>query len=146
MLDEPFLACVGSPLQWLFDRTEPAGLADGQYVAASLSAADDVADLPVAELRERLVPEFHRVLPRSRDARLGDFFVTREPHATFRQAPGSRRSRPGALTRLPGLVLAGAHTATGWPATMESAVRSGDAAAEQLLGDTTRHDHHGVAA
>jgi squalene-associated FAD-dependent desaturase len=146
VLDDPFLACVGSPLQWLFDRTEPAGLTDGQYVAASLSAADDVANLPVAELRERLVPEFHRVLPRSRDARLTDFFVTREPHATFRQAPGSGRSRPGPQTRYPGLALAGAHTATGWPATMESAVRSGDAAAQQLLRNSTVHGHHGVAA
>jgi uncharacterized protein with NAD-binding domain and iron-sulfur cluster len=86
------------------------------------------------------------VLPRSRGASLNDFFVTREPHATFRQAPGSRRSRPGAQTRYPGLVLAGAHTATGWPATMESAVRSGDAAAQQLLRDTPVHDHRGVAA
>jgi squalene-associated FAD-dependent desaturase len=146
VLDEPFLACIKSPLQWLFDRTQAAGLAEGQYIAASLSAADDVAGRPVAELREVLVPEFHRVLPRSQGAQLLDFFVTREPHATFRQAPGSGRSRPATATRLPGLVLAGAHTATGWPATMESAVRSGDAAARRLLTDTTTPTHHGVAA
>jgi squalene-associated FAD-dependent desaturase len=146
VLDDPFLACVGSPLQWLFDRTEAGGLTDGQYVAASLSAADDVADRPVAELRELMLPEFHRVLPRSRDAVLHDFFVTREPHATFRQAPGSGRSRPTTATRHHGLVLAGAHTATGWPATMESAVRSGDAAAQQLLAEPAGHTQDGVAA
>jgi hydroxysqualene dehydroxylase len=146
VLSEPFLACVGSPLQWLFDRTEAGGLADGQYVAASLSAADDVADRPVAQLRELLLPEFHRVLPASRDAVLRDFFVTREPHATFRQAPGSASSRPATATRHRGLVLAGAHTATGWPATMESAVRSGDAAARQLLAEPVSHRHDGVAA
>jgi squalene-associated FAD-dependent desaturase len=133
VMSEPFLACVGSPLQWLFDRTEPAGLTTGQYVAASVSAADDVAARPVSDLRAELLPEIGRVLPRARRATLVDFFVTREPHATFRQAPGSARWRPPTATRLPGLVMAGAHTATGWPATMEGAVRSGDAAAAHLL-------------
>jgi squalene-associated FAD-dependent desaturase len=146
VMNDPFLACVGSPLQWLFDRTDSAGLPEGQYIAASLSAADDVAGRPVAELRERLLPEFHRVLPSSRSATVREFFVTREPHATFRQAPGSRRWRPATDTRLPGLVLAGAHTATGWPATMESAVRSGDAAAGSLLGQAARPTRAGVAA
>jgi monoamine oxidase len=77
---------------------------------------------------------------------LRDFFVTREPHATFRQAPGSASSRPATATRRRGLVLAGAHTATGWPATMESAVRSGDAAARLLLAEPASHRHDGVAA
>jgi squalene-associated FAD-dependent desaturase len=133
VMGEPFLACVGSPLQWLFDRTEPSGLGAGQYLAASVSAADDVADRPVADLRAELLPEVHRVLPRAREATLVDFFVSREPHATFRQAPGSGRWRPPASTRLPGLALAGAYTATGWPATMEGAVRSGEAAAAAVL-------------
>ena len=52
---------------------------------------------------------------------------------TFRAAPGSARLRPPARTDLPGLALAGAWTDTGWPATMEGAVRSGSAAAEQVL-------------
>jgi squalene-associated FAD-dependent desaturase len=146
VLADPFLACVGSPLQWLFDRTEASGLTEGQYVAASLSAADAVSDQPVAALRELLLPELHRVLPRSRDAQLRDFFVTREPHATFRQAPGSGRSRPATTTRHPGLVLAGAHTSTGWPATMEGAVRSGDEAARQLLSEAASHRRDGIAA
>jgi uncharacterized protein with NAD-binding domain and iron-sulfur cluster len=54
-----------------------------------------------------------------------DFFVTRERHATFRQSPGSGALRPAAATRLPGIFLAGAWTDTGWPDTMEGAVRSG---------------------
>jgi squalene-associated FAD-dependent desaturase len=133
VMTEPFLACVGSPLQWLFDRTRPAGLRSGQYVAASLSAADAVAARPVSELRAELLPEIGRVLPRARQASLLDFFVTREPHATFRPAPGSAQWRPSTATLWPGLVMAGAHTATGWPATMEGAVRSGEAAATHLL-------------
>jgi hydroxysqualene dehydroxylase len=146
VMDETFLACVGSPLQWLFDRSAPAGLRSGQYLAASLSAADNIAGRPVHEIRSLLVPEFGRVLPRARDADLLDFFVTREPHATFRQAPGSARWRPGAITRHPGLVLAGAHTATGWPATMEGAVRSGDTAAAAVLTAVRLRSGEGVAA
>jgi uncharacterized protein with NAD-binding domain and iron-sulfur cluster len=60
------------------------------------------------------------------------FHVTRERAATFRQSPGTLAARPGQRTRLPGLALAGAWTDTGWPATMEGAVRSGDAAADAL--------------
>ena len=146
VMDEAFLACVGSPLQWLFDRSAPAGLRTGQYLAASLSAADEVAAQPVGEIRSRLLPELERVLPRVRGATLLDFFVTREPHATFRQAPGSGRWRPGTTTRLPGLVLAGAHTATGWPATMEGAVRSGNDAADAVLDSARRRTGAGVAA
>jgi uncharacterized protein with NAD-binding domain and iron-sulfur cluster len=78
------------------------------------------------------------VLPATATAEIVDFFVTREPHATFRQAPGSAKWRPPTLTTRPGLALAGAYTATGWPATMEGAVRSGDAAAEHLLSTTRR--------
>jgi hydroxysqualene dehydroxylase len=146
VMPETFLACVGSPLQWLFDRTRPAGLRSGQYLAASLSAADDVASRPVAELRSWLLPEFERVLPCARGAELVDFFVTREPNATFRQAPGSAAWRPSAATRRAGLVLAGAYTATGWPATMEGAVRSGDTAAETVLATALRRRGTGVAA
>jgi uncharacterized protein with NAD-binding domain and iron-sulfur cluster len=61
--------------------------------------------------------------------------VTREPHATFRGAPGQAALRPGPRSGCRGLYLAGAWTDTGWPATMEGAVRSGEAAAEALLVD-----------
>ncbi|MGH9217337.1 MAG: FAD-dependent oxidoreductase, partial [Acidimicrobiales bacterium] len=65
--------------------------------------------------------------------RVVDALVSREPAATFRGAPGSRAARPRAKTFVPGLVLAGAWTATGWPATMEGAVRSGNTAARHAL-------------
>lgn len=126
---EPFTAVVGSPVQWVFDRTATAGVADGQYLAVSLSAAQQWIDTPVAELREVFVPELARLFPAAADAAVSRFFVTRERRATFRQVPGSARLRPPARTRLPGCVLAGAWTATGWPDTMEGAVRSGNEAA-----------------
>ncbi|NJP53916.1 FAD-dependent oxidoreductase [Streptomyces sp. SBST2-5] len=133
VLTRPFLAALGTPVQWVFDRTEASGLTRGQYLALSQSVAYDDIDTPVAELRERYLPELHRLLPRTRDARVEDFFVTRERTATFAPAPGVGRLRPGARTRAPGLYLAGAWTATGWPATMESAVRSGVGAADAAL-------------
>ncbi|MGI9001105.1 MAG: hydroxysqualene dehydroxylase HpnE [Pseudonocardia sp.] len=135
VLDVPFLAGIGTPVQWVFDRTEPSGLGAGQYLALSLSAADDLVDVPTARLRERLLPELAAMLPGMAQARVRDFFVTRERHATFRPAPGSAALRPGTRTRSSGLFLAGAWTATGWPATMEGAARSGATAAAALLGD-----------
>jgi squalene-associated FAD-dependent desaturase len=129
----PFVAGIDTPIQWVFDRTAQSGLATGQYLAVSLSAADDLIDLPTGVLRERLLPALAALLPDAGGARVTDFFVTRERHATFRPAPGSARLRPGATTSTPGLFLAGAWTATGWPATMEGAVRSGNAAVDALL-------------
>jgi squalene-associated FAD-dependent desaturase len=133
VLDGPFTATVGTPIQWVFDRTEQAGFADGQYLAMSVSAADEFIDLPVAALRERLLPELAKVLPGVASAEVRDFFVTRERDATFRPAPGSHALRAGTETDAPGLFLAGAWTDTGWPATMEGAVRSGEAAARAVL-------------
>lgn len=139
VLRRPFFAALGSPVQWVFDRTTHSGLAQSrpsaQYLALSQSAVEGEIDLPVSELRARYLPELERLLPAARGAEVLDFFVTRERTATFDPAPGSAALRPRARTRLPGLLLAGSWTATGWPATMESAVRSGHAAADAALAD-----------
>ncbi|MEU1511296.1 hydroxysqualene dehydroxylase HpnE [Streptomyces sp. NPDC005811] len=146
VLDAPFLAALGTPVQWVFDRTDASGLREGQYLALSQSTAQDEIDTPVAELRARYLPELERLLPRARGAGVRDFFVTRERHATFAPAPGVGRLRPGARTEAPGLYLAGAWTATGWPATMESAVRSGVNAADAVLGALGRPRPHRLFA
>jgi squalene-associated FAD-dependent desaturase len=125
----PFAAVVGSPVQWIFDRTRASGLGHGQYLAVSVSAAERWIDAPAAQVRATFVPELERLLPAARRAGIADFFVTRERRATIRQGPGSGALRPGAATRRLGLYLAGAWTDTGWPDTMEGAVRSGLAAA-----------------
>jgi squalene-associated FAD-dependent desaturase len=134
VMDLPFVAAIDSPVQWVFDRTRISGLdkPGHQYLAISLSAADQYADTPVAELQEQFVPALAELFPAARDAEVTEFFVTRERRATFRQAPGSSALRPKAETLMPGLALAGAWTDTGWPDTMEGAVRSGLAAAAQL--------------
>ncbi|GAB3174318.1 hydroxysqualene dehydroxylase HpnE [Streptomyces incanus] len=133
VLTSPFFAALGSPVQWVFDRTRASGLREGQYLAVSQSVAQNDIDEPVAVLRERYLPELERLLPGTRGATVRDFFVTRERTATFAPAPGVGRLRPGARTKAPGLYLAGAWTATGWPATMEGAVRSGVGAADAAL-------------
>ncbi|XIE80937.1 hydroxysqualene dehydroxylase HpnE [Streptomyces sp. SBR177] len=143
VLRRPFFTALGSPVQWVFDRTESSGLTGpGQYLAISQSAAQDEIDEPVAVLRERYLPELERLLPAARGAGVRDFFVTRERTATFAPTPGVGRLRPGARTRAPGLYLAGAWTATGWPATMEGAVRSGFSAAGAALSALGRHYDH----
>lgn len=142
VLRRPFFAALGTPVQWVFDRTEAAGVRQGQYLALSQSAVQDEIDDPVAALRERYLPELERLLPAARGARVLDFFVTRERNATFAPAPGVGRLRPQARTRAPGLYLAGAWTATGWPATMEGAVRSGFGAADAALSTLGRRHEH----
>jgi predicted NAD/FAD-dependent oxidoreductase len=139
VLRRPFFAALGTPVQWVFDRTAASGLSgDGQYLALSQSAAHNEIDAPLSTLRERYLPELERLLPAARGAQVRDFFVTRERTATFAPAPGVGRLRPGARTRASGLYLAGAWTDTGWPATMEGAVRSGITAAGAALAELGR--------
>jgi len=128
----PFAAAVDSPVQWVFDRTAPSGLREGQYLAISLSAADAYADVPAARLREQFLPALAELFPAAAQARVVDCFVTRERRATMRQVPGMGRLRPAAATTTAGLVIAGAWTDTGWPDTMEGAVRSGLNAVREL--------------
>ncbi|NEB81240.1 FAD-dependent oxidoreductase [Streptomyces sp. SID14478] len=142
VLKQPFFTALGSPVQWVFDRTDASGLTEGQYLAVSQSAAQDEIDEPVAALRARYLPELERLLPAARGAKVHDFFVTRERTATFAPTPGVGALRPTARTNAPGLYLAGAWTATGWPATMESAVRSGTSAADAALAALGRPRGH----
>ncbi len=136
-----FAAGVRTPVQWVFDRTSSSGLREGQCLAVSLSGADSYIARSVDELRAEFVPALAALFPAARGAEVLSFFVTREPRATFRGVPGNAAHRPGPVTRVPALYLAGAWTDTGWPATMEGAVRSGVAAARAALGvpSETRH-------
>ena len=81
--------------------------------------------LPKQHLVRAFTRELADLLPRARDAEVLRAAVVKEPEATFSAAPGQAARRPGPVTPLEGVVLAGAWTDTGWPATMEGAVRSG---------------------
>ena len=134
VLPWPFAAAVGSPLQWIFDRSGPQKeLGASQYLAVSLSAADEWVGRSREDLARVFLPAFAELLPAARSAKVSRFFVSCERAATFAQLPGTARLRPGARTGHPSLLVAGAWTATGWPATLEGAVRSGLTAAREAL-------------
>lgn len=134
--DWAVMAGHASDVQWVFDRTAPSGLdrlhPGRQYLAVSLSAADRLLGIRPEALVAATVEALGRLLPRVAGASLLDSMVTKERRATFRAVPGTARLRPPASAGGDGLALAGAWTATGWPATMEGAVRSGVAAARAL--------------
>jgi squalene-associated FAD-dependent desaturase len=131
--DVTMAAVVDSPIQFLFDRTASSGLRHGQCLAISLSAADEYIGQSSAQLVGAFFAALQTLLPVARTARLVDGVVTRERAATFRGVPGTAALRPSARTSVPGLTLAGAWCATGWPATMEGAVLSGQSAASVIL-------------
>jgi squalene-associated FAD-dependent desaturase len=130
VLEHRFAAGVDTPVQYVFDRTPPQWR-ERQYIAVSLSGASEEMTMSTAALRERYVAA--ELLPAAREAHVERFIVTKEHAATFRATPGTAALRPAAATALEGVVLAGAWTATGWPATLESAALSGHAAAAALL-------------
>ncbi len=120
--------CVG---QWLFNRGE---VAPGEhYVQIVVSAARDFRGLGRDEVRRRVADETARLFPAAAGATLLRGRVVTEHAATFSAVPGVDRWRPEQASPIPNLLLAGDWTATGWPATMEGAVRSGYLAAEALL-------------
>lgn len=131
--DVGFAAGVGTPVQYVFDRSEAVGLSEGQYLAVSLSGAEEEMGMGAQALRERYVRALEELFPRARGAVVKSVYVSREHAATFRAGPGSGELRPGPRTSLPGLVLAGAWTDTGWPPTLEGAVLSGHAAAREAM-------------
>jgi squalene-associated FAD-dependent desaturase len=128
-----FAAGVETPVQYVFDRSAAVGLPAGRYLAVSLSGADQEMEMDVERLRERFLPALAELFPDARAAKVERVLVTREHAATFRAVPGSGALRPPCRTAVPGLMLAGAYTDTGWPATLEGAVRSGRDAARAAL-------------
>jgi squalene-associated FAD-dependent desaturase len=132
ILQAPMAALLESPAHWVFDRGVLTGHPPerGQYLTVVASGAPELAatrgralvDLIAGALTERLG-----------QAELLWSRVSREPEATFAGRPGTWSRRPGVVTEQPNVVRAGAWTQTGWPATMEGALRSGRAAARQLL-------------
>lgn len=130
VIDDPFVAGIDSPVQFVFDRTGSSGApADQQFLAISLSAADKYLSWSSDELVDYFGTEMKRLFPAARSASVVTSMVTRDVAATFRGSPGTASLRPGVQTAMPGVFIAGAWTDTGWPATMEGAVRSGNRAA-----------------
>jgi hydroxysqualene dehydroxylase len=131
ILNVPVAGLLGSDAHWVFDRGALTGHAvpdGGQYLTVVASGVPELMDVRGRELVDRMAAQ---LTERLGAAELVWSRVSREPHATIALRPGL--VRPGVETRRPNAVRAGAWTDTGWPATMESAVRSGRAAAQHLL-------------
>ena len=129
-----FVAVLDPDAQFIFQRSQIHGWpTPPHWISVSLSGAHDLVDLPQQEIIERVERAVRRALRRTAGATLLATRVVKEAEATFRPKPGMNAHRVGPRSSIRNLVLAGAWTATGWPATMESAVRSGRAAARALL-------------
>jgi squalene-associated FAD-dependent desaturase len=127
----PHVVLVGCLGQWVFNRGE---VAPGEhYLQVVVSAARQFRGLGHDEVRRRVVEEMARLFPALAAATLVRARVVTEHAATFSAVPGVDRWRPPQTSPLRNLFVAGDWTATGWPATMEGAVRSGYLAAEALL-------------
>jgi len=144
VMHEPFLTLLDSTTQWVFNKTQLSGKtqlngggveARGQYLQLVISASYDLVPRSRQEIIDLCINELRGVLPAINDAKLVKGTVVKETSATFSPAPGSDRWRPAQKSPLTGLFLAGDWTSTGWPSTMEGAVRSGYLAAEAILAD-----------
>ncbi|MGZ4382873.1 MAG: hydroxysqualene dehydroxylase HpnE [Gaiellaceae bacterium] len=130
LLDPPLAALLGSDAHWVFDRGALTGSRPerGQYLTVVSSGVPELLDVRGRELVERIAAQ---LTDRLGEAELLWSRVSREPYATIAFRPGVQR--PGAETSRPNVARAGTWTDTGWPATMESAVRSGRRAAQHIL-------------
>jgi squalene-associated FAD-dependent desaturase len=141
VMDEPFVTLLDTTTQWIFNKTalyaDSQGKGNtaspGQYLQLVISASYDLLQKPRQEIIDLCLAEVHQALPAARKAELLKATVIKETAATFSPEPGVDRWRPKQETSVPRLFLAGDWTATGWPATMEGAVRSGYLAAEAVL-------------
>src|SRR5271157_4188873 len=126
-------------IQWMFHKSKILGTRKdsaqtGSYVELVVSASKTLVDKPRGEIIEQAVKELGEFFPVVREVKLTKATVIKEVHATFSPMPGGDAFRPSPNSPWPRLFLAGDWTATGWPSTMEGAVRSGYGAAEALSG------------
>jgi squalene-associated FAD-dependent desaturase len=137
VMSEPFLTLLDTTTQWVFNKTQLYGSAEHgeQYLQLVISASYSLTQRSRQEIIELCLAELSKVLPAIREATLVKGTVIKEVCATWSPTPGSDQWRPAQKSPLAGLFLAGDWTATGWPSTMEGAVRSGYLAAEAILWD-----------
>jgi squalene-associated FAD-dependent desaturase len=131
ILDLPHLILIDCLGQWVFNRGEQSP--GRHYLQVVISASDRT--FPAAgndAIQKAIIDEMKKLFPKARSAEIIGSRTVTERKATFTPSAGIDRFRPGSATTLPNLFLAGDYVQTGWPATMEGAVRSGYAAAEAL--------------
>ncbi len=147
--DRPILALphavlVGRLSQWIFNRATSPGVAgeehNGHHYQAVISASRDLKGRDRDQVANQVHKELSEIWPAARSAKLLRWKIVTNPEAVFSAAPGIDSVRPHQETTLRNLLLAGDWTATGWPATMEGAVRSGYLAVEAMLRAVGRNE------
>jgi squalene-associated FAD-dependent desaturase len=135
VMNEPFLTLLDHTTQWVFNKTLLYGVPAGQrqYLQLVISASYDLVARSRQEVIDLCRRELAEILPASRDAKLEKATVVKEIAATFSPQPGVDKWRLPQKSSVANLYLAGDWTQTGWPSTMEGAVRSGYLAAEAVL-------------
>ena len=131
IIDREFVGLLGTKSQWIFNKDlilKPGK--QSNQVAVIISAARDFVDWTRNDLVEMATSEMRELLPASRSAELLHSVIVKEREATLSHSVESDTLRPGPRTSIPNLILAGDWTDTGLPATIESAVMSGDVAAD----------------
>ena len=129
-------------IQWMFNKTRlltargASTDSAGSYIELVVSASKSLIDKSRGEIVDLALKEVREFFPAARDANLLKSTVIKEVHATYSPRPGIDAYRSQQTTAWPRVFLAGDWTATGWPATMEGAVRSGYLAAEALARAT----------
>ena len=133
VFEREFVGMLGTRSQWLFnkDLILSSGKRSNQ-VAVIISAARDFVDWNKDELVQMAIEDLNKLLPSSRSATLRHSVIVKEREATISHSIESDDLRPGPRTSIPNLILAGDWTNTGLPATIESAVMSGNVAAEMI--------------
>ncbi len=147
-LDAPdALALLDRRMHWIFnkgalysDGPAPFRSKDTQaYLGCVVSAARELAALPREQIVELALNDVKASIPGACEAELVRWHVIKEHKATFLPEPGSDRLRPPQTSPIRNLFIAGDWTRTGWPATMESAARSGYLAAQALMAQDGLH-------
>jgi len=132
--DLPHAVLLDRTIQWMFHKSELQGRSsDGSYIELVVSSSKGLIEKSRQEIIDLALREVREFFPEARSANLLKSTVIKEFNATYSPRPGIDGYRPAHQTSWPSLFLAGDWTATGWPATMEGAVRSGYGAAEALL-------------
>lgn len=122
--DLPHATLLDRTVQWMFNKHA------GRQLQVVVSASRSLTDMPRADVIALVLRELAEFFPAIAGAKLEKAHVVKEIRATFSAVPGLEALRPKANTAIPNLFLAGDWTRSGWPATMEGAVRSGYLAAE----------------
>jgi squalene-associated FAD-dependent desaturase len=140
VMPELFLTALDRTIQWVFNKTKLSAVTNGsgEYLQIVISASHALSAKPQKEIIELCRRELAELIPQTAGVEPARCIVVRENAATFSPRPGCDRWRPDQKTAVRNLFIAGDWTQTGWPATMESAVRSGYRAAEGVLASTGR--------